>query len=218
MVAAVARSFLTATHRLTSFQENRRHLRGSLMRGLGILLSASALLGTLAIAPAARAQVVIDIGVPPVCSYGYYDYAPYACAPVGFYGPGYFYNGIFLGMGLWAGWGYSHGWGSHRFSRSGGGTYNGGGGYVAARGGASDRSGARGKGRSDRPSAATSRATGPRGGTSARATNAPAHNAAPHGGASQAKSRPAAAHAQASAPRGGGARAGSSHGSGHDNK
>jgi hypothetical protein len=51
----------------------------------------------------------------PVCSYGYYDYAPYACAPYGFYGPGYFYNGIFLGMGPWAGWGYGHGWGGHRF-------------------------------------------------------------------------------------------------------
>ena len=34
---------------------------------------------------------------------------------MGFYGPGYFYNGIFLGMGPWAGWGYGHGWGSHRF-------------------------------------------------------------------------------------------------------
>ena len=51
-----------------------------------------------------------------VCAYGYYGYAPYACAPYGYYGPGYFYNGIFLGMGPWGGWGYSHGWGSHRFS------------------------------------------------------------------------------------------------------
>ena len=51
-------------------------------------------------APKASAQVSINIGgPPPVCPYGYYDYAPYSCAPVGFYGPGYFYNGIFLGGG-----------------------------------------------------------------------------------------------------------------------
>ena len=56
-----------------------------------------------------------------VCSYGYYGYAPYSCAPMGYYGPGYFYNGIFLGMGPWGGWGYSHGWGGHRFSSEGGG-------------------------------------------------------------------------------------------------
>ncbi|MGC2619912.1 MAG: hypothetical protein WA414_12785, partial [Acidobacteriaceae bacterium] len=70
--------------------------------------------------------MTVVIGVQPVCSYGYYDYAPYECAPVGFYGPGYFYNGIFLGMGPWAGWGYGHGWGSHRFTEGGGGRYNGG--------------------------------------------------------------------------------------------
>ena len=108
-------------HSVPPLSRKRGHLRGQNMRGLKILLSASALLATLAIAPAARAQVVIDIGAPPVCSYGYYDYAPYTCAPYGFYGPGYFYNGIFLGMGPWAGWGYGHGWGDHRFSRSGGG-------------------------------------------------------------------------------------------------
>src|SRR5882757_124361 len=58
-------------------------------------LSFAALVGTSV--PKADAQVSINIGgPPPVCSYGYYDYAPYSCAPVGFYGPGYFYNGIFL--------------------------------------------------------------------------------------------------------------------------
>ena len=89
------------------------------MRGIKILFGTTALLAGLALAPAAQAQVVIDIGVQPSCAYGYYDYAPYACAPYGYYGPGYFYNGIFLGMGPWAGWGYSHGWGSHRFSERG---------------------------------------------------------------------------------------------------
>jgi hypothetical protein len=105
-----------------------------MMRGFKIFLSASALLAGMAIAPAARAQIVVGVSVQPVCSWGYYDYAPYACAPVGFYGPGYFYNGIFLGMGPWAGWGYGHGWGEHRFIASGGGRYNGGGGEEAARG------------------------------------------------------------------------------------
>jgi hypothetical protein len=104
------------------------------MHGLKILSSTTALLVALALVPVAKSQVAINIGVQPVCSYGYYDYSPYACAPVGFYGPGYFYNGIFLGMGPWSGWGYSHGWGGHRFSSGGGGRYNGGGGAAANRG------------------------------------------------------------------------------------
>ena len=29
---------------------------------------------------------------PPVCTYGYYGYAPYQCAPYGYYGPGYGYG------------------------------------------------------------------------------------------------------------------------------
>jgi len=101
------------------------------MRGLKTLLATSTLLAAAAFAAQAASQVVIGIGIQPVCSYGYYDYAPYGCAPAGFYGSGYFYNGVFLGMGPWAGWGYSHGWGEHRFVNSGGGRYTGGGGYAA---------------------------------------------------------------------------------------
>ena len=93
------------------------------MRGLKVLLGSTALLAGLALAPMAKAQIDVGIGIQPVCSYGYYDYAPYACAPYGFYGPGYFYNGIFLGMGPWANWGYGHGWGGHRFGGAGGGSY-----------------------------------------------------------------------------------------------
>ena len=104
------------------------------MRGLKALLIATALLTPLAMAPTANAQVQVVIGIQPTCAYGYYDYSPYACAPIGFYGPGYFYNGIFLGMGPWAGWGYGHGWGSHRFVNGGGGRYNGNGGYAANHG------------------------------------------------------------------------------------
>ncbi len=101
------------------------------MRGLKVLLGSTALLVGMAMAPAANAQVFVNIGVQPVCSYGYYGYAPYQCAPMGYYGPGYFYNGIFLGMGPWGGWGYSHGWGGHRFVSEGGGNYHGGPGNVS---------------------------------------------------------------------------------------
>ncbi len=53
--------------------------------------------------PASRAQISlnINVGAPPVCPYGYYDYAPYACAPYGYYGPEWFSGGIFIGAGPW---------------------------------------------------------------------------------------------------------------------
>lgn len=75
---------------------------------------------------ASSAQVSIGVnigGAPPSCTYGYYDYAPYNCAPAGYYGQGYFYNGVFLGVGPWANWGYKHGWGHHRFVAARGGRY-----------------------------------------------------------------------------------------------
>jgi len=62
-----------------------------------------------------QAQVRVGIGVgvgpgyvagPPVCTYGYYSYYPYACAPYGFYGPDYFVDGIFIGAGPWYHWGH----------------------------------------------------------------------------------------------------------------
>jgi hypothetical protein len=100
------------------------------MRSL-LLAGAATLLVPLA--PTAGAQVSVGIGVgvnPPMCAYGYYNYAPYGCAPSGFYGPGYFYNGVFLGVGPWAHWGYGHGWGEHRFNGAGGGRYHGNGGHA----------------------------------------------------------------------------------------
>jgi hypothetical protein len=48
-----------------------------------------------------EAQISINIGAPPVCPYGYYDYAPYACAPYGYYGPEWFSGGLFIGAGPW---------------------------------------------------------------------------------------------------------------------
>lgn len=103
------------------------------MRRFKILVSTATLLAGLALVPAAQAQISINIGVQPTCRYGYYGYAPYSCAPVGYYGSGYFYNGIFVGMGPWAGWGYGHGWGSHRFVNDGGGRYHGGMGQATYR-------------------------------------------------------------------------------------
>jgi hypothetical protein len=54
-------------------------------------------------APKAEAQVSfgVNIGAAPVCPYGYYDYAPYSCAPYGYYGPEWFNGGVFIGAGPW---------------------------------------------------------------------------------------------------------------------
>jgi hypothetical protein len=49
----------------------------------------------------APAQVAISIGAAPICPYGYFDYAPYECAPYGYYGPDWFVGGLFIGAGPW---------------------------------------------------------------------------------------------------------------------
>jgi len=49
----------------------------------------------------ASAQISINIGPAPVCPYGYFEYAPYNCAPYGYYGPDWFANGVFIGAGPW---------------------------------------------------------------------------------------------------------------------
>jgi hypothetical protein len=46
-------------------------------------------------------QVSVNIGVAPECPYGYYDYAPYDCAPYGYYGSEWFTGGVFIGAGPW---------------------------------------------------------------------------------------------------------------------
>ena len=72
------------------------------MRGFTLLLVAAvAGIGLTATAPKAAAQVSVDIGVAPDCPYGYYDVAPYACAPAGYYGPEWFVGGVFIGAGPW---------------------------------------------------------------------------------------------------------------------
>src|SRR5579871_4534202 len=66
-----------------------------------VLFAAIAGFFLIATAPAAQAQVGINIGVAPDCPYGYYDVPPYACAPAGYYGPEWFDGGVFIGAGPW---------------------------------------------------------------------------------------------------------------------
>jgi len=174
-----------------------------------VLASALLALGSVgALAPAANAQVVIGVGIQPVCSYGYYDYAPYACAPVGFYGSGYFYNGIFLGMGPWAGWGYGHGWGGHRFVNDGGGRYHGGGGAAAGRAYARGENAGHAQAvRQDNHAAHANEASHAGSARPQAGRPAPSH-AAPHAEASHSAPRAEASHS--AAPR-----AAAAHGSEH---
>jgi len=72
------------------------------MRGYTFLVAAAVVaIGFTITTPKATAQVSVDIGVAPECPYGYYDVAPYACAPYGYYGPEWFSGGIFIGAGPW---------------------------------------------------------------------------------------------------------------------
>jgi hypothetical protein len=66
----------------------------------------------------AQAQIAVQIGPPPVCPYGYFDYPPYECAPYGYYGPEWFSGGVFIGAGPWYR-GREHFWGhvDNRFDR-----------------------------------------------------------------------------------------------------
>jgi hypothetical protein len=67
-------------------------------KSLAIPVVSAALLSATCLAPA---QISVNIGAAPVCPYGYYDYAPYNCAPYGFYGPDWFAGGLFIGAGPW---------------------------------------------------------------------------------------------------------------------
>jgi hypothetical protein len=72
------------------------------MRALRLMmLAAVAVFLFSATAPRAAAQVAVAVGVEPVCPYGYYDVAPYGCAPSGYYGPEWFTGGVFVGVGPW---------------------------------------------------------------------------------------------------------------------
>jgi hypothetical protein len=71
----------------------------SVVRYFALLTVATGLF--LAASLTTQAQVSINIGAAPNCPYGYYDYAPYACAPYGYYGPEWFSGGVFIGAGKW---------------------------------------------------------------------------------------------------------------------
>ena len=93
------------------------------MKTLRLMLTGLLLAAPLA---AAHAQVAVGVAVgptyvpnddyayygpPPACEWGYYPYYPYACVPYGYYGPNYFYDGVFIGVGPWYGWGWrNYGW------------------------------------------------------------------------------------------------------------
>src|SRR5271155_92252 len=68
-----------------------------------LALAAVAAICFTATAPKIGAQVSVNVGVgvAPECPYGYYDYAPYACAPYGYYSPEWFSGGVFIGAGPW---------------------------------------------------------------------------------------------------------------------
>ncbi len=66
-----------------------------------VLAAVVAQVGFTVTAPLAEAQDSVDIGTEPGCPYGYYDYAPYDCAPYGYYGPEWFMGGVFVGAGPW---------------------------------------------------------------------------------------------------------------------
>jgi hypothetical protein len=68
------------------------------LKYLGSFVIASAMLSGVSSTPA---QVSVNIGVAPVCPYGYFPYAPYDCSPYGYYGPDWFTGGLFIGAGPW---------------------------------------------------------------------------------------------------------------------
>ena len=68
------------------------------IRTLAVSALGAALFSGASIAPA---QISVSIGAAPTCPYGYFDYAPYNCAPYGYYGPDWFNGGIFIGAGPW---------------------------------------------------------------------------------------------------------------------
>src|SRR5579862_8141249 len=67
---------------------------------LAFAVLVAGLLCCAAVAPA-QVSVGVNIGPAPVCPYGYFDYAPYNCAPYGYYGPDWFVDGVFVGVGPW---------------------------------------------------------------------------------------------------------------------
>lgn len=68
---------------------------------LGVAAVAALVLAVSSPKVEAQVAVGVNIGPAPMCPYGYFDYAPYACAPYGYYGPEWFVSGVFIGAGPW---------------------------------------------------------------------------------------------------------------------
>jgi hypothetical protein len=76
-----------------------RFLKAALLSTVSVALVSTA---AVALAPApGQVSIGVNLGAAPVCPYGYFDYAPYDCAPYGYYGPDWFNGGVFLGAGPW---------------------------------------------------------------------------------------------------------------------
>jgi hypothetical protein len=71
------------------------------MNGFKFLMLAAVAGSCFTAIPIAESQVSVAVGVAPVCPYGYYDVAPYSCAPSGYYGPEWFSGDVFIGAGPW---------------------------------------------------------------------------------------------------------------------
>jgi len=75
------------------------------MRHLKYLVLLAICMLSLAAPSQAQVRVAVRVGgghsYPLVCTYGYYGYYPYACAPYGYYGPDWFVGGVFIGAGPW---------------------------------------------------------------------------------------------------------------------
>ncbi len=71
------------------------------LKTLALSALSVALLGAGSSVSPAQVSIGVNIGAPPVCPYGYFDYPPYNCAPYGYYSPDWFVDGVFIGAGPW---------------------------------------------------------------------------------------------------------------------
>jgi len=67
-------------------------------RFIAVPILTAALLSCTSTVTAQEPETTVQL-VEPNCPYGYYDYAPYYCAPYGYYGPEWFVDGVFIGVG-----------------------------------------------------------------------------------------------------------------------
>lgn len=68
---------------------------------LSALACAAAVSSSCVVSDGYSTSVAGGVGIAPDCPYGYFDAAPYDCAPYGYYGPDWFAGGVFVGAGPW---------------------------------------------------------------------------------------------------------------------